>query len=60
MGVGGQLPEAMVPNRLSAIRKGNRWQKSPNKKVESPQAMLPKDMVHKPLLVSRNSNRMRN
>jgi len=54
------LPEAMVPNRLSAIRKGNRWQKSPNKKVESPQAMLPKDMVHKPLLVSRNSNRMRN
>ncbi len=56
--VGGDLPEAMVPDRLSASRKRKRRQNSLNKMAESLQAMLPKDMVHTPLLVSRNSKKM--
>ena len=37
-----------------------RWQNSANKMAESLQAMLPLDMVHTPLLVSRKSKRVQN
>ena len=53
------MPKSMVPNRPSGSRKDNRWQNFANNTTDSPRAMLPKNIGHKPMLVSRNSRRMR-
>lgn len=66
-GRGGQgaLPKGMVPNRFSASRfsasrKGDSRQNSPKNGAESFQAMLPEQVVHTPLLISRKSKRRQN